>query len=46
MSLYFGIVERRCDHIAIKRAICGRGFFLVFDFFLFLRIFLPLPLLS
>ena len=27
MSLRFGIVERHCNHIAIKRAIYGRGFF-------------------
>ena len=30
MSLRFGIIERRCDHIAIKRAI--RGFFFFFFF--------------
>ena len=49
MPLFFGIVERRCDHIARG----SRGFFffpifflsLFFDFFLFLRLFLPLPLL-
>ena len=49
MPLCFGIVERRCNHIARG----GWGFFffhifflsLLFNFFLFLRIFLPLPLL-
>ena len=30
MSLRFGIIERHCNHIAIKRAIRGWGFFLFF----------------
>ena len=48
MSLCFGIVERCCNHILIKRAICGQGFFFFhiffrisffsFDFFFFLRL--------
>ena len=50
MPLSFGIVERRCNHIAKG----SRGFFffhifflsLFFNFFLFHRLFLPLPLLS
>ena len=46
----FGIVERRYDHIAIKRAIRGWGFFLFFissflafffHFFFFLRLCFP-----
>ena len=49
MSLCFGIVERRCDHISIERATRGWGFFFhifCLSLFLFLRLFLPLPLLS
>ena len=53
MSICFGIVERPCNHIAIERATRGWGFFfhifflsLFFNFFFFLRLFLPLPLLS
>ena len=40
MPLRFDIVERRCDHIAIKRAIRGQGFFFFHIFFL--SFFLPL----
>ena len=33
MSLRFGIVERRCNHITIKRVIRGQGFFFFHIFF-------------
>ena len=49
MPLRFGIIKRRCNHIAKKRAIRGRGFFFFhiffrissfffFHFFFFLRL--------
>ena len=34
MSFFFGIIERRCDHIAIERAIRGWGFSFFISFFL------------
>ena len=56
MPLRFGIIERRCDPIAIKGlSVAGDfsffffiSYFLVFflHFFLFLRLFLPFFLLS
>ena len=54
MSLCFGIVERRCDHIAIKGlSVAGAFFFFIssflhffFHFLFFLRLFLPLFPLS
>ena len=34
MSFRFGIVEKHCDHIAIERAIRGRGFSFFISYFL------------